>query len=71
MRTAGFPCRLLGCERTFQVVDKKSMDALKAASVLRSEHEVAAHSYHHVRLADERSYMSFQRAKPKPPPPKS
>jgi len=65
MRTGGFPCRLLGCDRTFQVVDQKSMDALTAASAARSEHEVAAHSYQHVRLADERSYMSFQRAKAK------
>jgi len=58
---------LLGCGRSFQVIDQKSMDALKAASTLRSEHEVAAHSYHHVRLPDEPSYTSFQRAKPKLP----
>ena len=66
MRTGGFPCRLLGCDRSFQVVDQKSMDSLRAASSARSDHEVTVHSYHHVRLADEPSYMSYQRAKPKP-----
>lgn len=66
MRTAGFPCRSLGCERAFQVIDQRSMGSLRAASSARSDHEVAMHSYHHVQLADERSYMSFQRAKPKP-----
>lgn len=66
MRTAGFPCRSLGCERAFQVTDQRSMESLKAASSARSDHEVVEHRYHHVRLADEPSYMSFQRAKPKP-----
>ncbi len=66
MRTAGFPCRLLGCDRAFQVVDQRSMDALKAASAARSDHEVAEHGYHHVRPADEPTYMSFQRSKAKP-----
>lgn len=66
MRTAGFPCRLLGCERAFQVVDQGSMESLKAASAARSEHEVSEHDYHHVRPADEPTYMSFQRGKAKP-----
>lgn len=66
MRTGGFPCRLLGCERAFQVVDQRSMEALKAASSARSDHEISAHGYHHVRLPDEPSYMSYQRAKQKP-----
>jgi len=70
MRTAGFPCRLLGCERAFQVIDQRSMDALKAASSARSDHEVNAHGYHHLRLPDEPSYTSYQRAKQKPAPPK-
>lgn len=65
MRTGGFPCRLLGCDRTFQVVDQKSMGSLKAASSARSDHEISVHSYHHVRLADEPSYRSYQRAKQK------
>jgi hypothetical protein len=42
------------------------MDSLKAASAARSDHEVADHSYHHVRLADERTFMPHQRMKPKP-----
>jgi hypothetical protein len=67
MRTAGFPCRLLGCARAFQVVDQKSMVALNAASALRSEHEVSAHDYHHVRIANEPSYSPYQRPRPKPP----
>lgn len=66
MRTGGFPCRLLGCDRSFQVFDQRSMESLGAASSARSQHEVSAHGYHHVRLADERSYMSFQRPKQKP-----
>lgn len=66
MRTAGFPCRLLGCDRAFQVVDQKSMDALKAASAARSDHEVSAHGYHHVSIANEPSYKAFQRTTQKP-----
>lgn len=66
MRTGGFPCRLVGCDRAFQVVDQRSMVSLKAASGARTDHEIGAHDYHHVRLADEPSYMSYQRAKQKP-----
>ena len=66
MRTAGFPCRLLGCDRAFQVVDQRSMTALAAASAARTEHEVSVHDYHHVRIADELSYKAFQRTKQKP-----
>lgn len=68
MRTAGFPCRLLGCVRAFQVVDQSSMESLKAASAARTEHEVSEHDYHHVRPADEPTYMSFQRSKAKSTP---
>ena len=70
MRTAGFPCRLLGCAQAFQVVDQKSMDALKAASAARSAHEVSAHDYHHVRIPDEPSYSAYQRTTQKPAVPK-
>jgi hypothetical protein len=66
MRTAGFPCRLLGCARAFQVVDQKSMLALTAASALRSEHEVSAHDYHHVRNPDEPRYSAYQRTTQRP-----
>ena len=68
MRTGGFPCRLVGCDRSFQVLDQKSMDALARASSARTDHELADHDYHHVRLADERAYMPHQRTKPKPAP---
>ncbi len=54
MRTGGFPCRLVGCLLTFQVVDQKSMESLRAASAERTEHEIAAHDYHHVILAETR-----------------
>lgn len=54
MRTGGFPCRLVGCLRTFQVADQKSMESLRAASAERTAHELAAHDYHHVQLADPR-----------------
>ena len=53
MRTGGFPCRLIGCDRSFQVIDQKSMISLAAASTARTTHEVADHDYHHIRLADE------------------
>lgn len=66
MRTGGFPCRCMGCLRSFQVRDQTSMAALQAASAARTEHEVADHGYHHVRLADERAYTPYQRSKPKP-----
>ena len=65
MRTGGFPCRLASCGRSFQVRDQKSMDALKAASTARSDHEVADHSYHHVSLPDERTYMPHQQVRRK------
>ncbi|MEK7863121.1 MAG: hypothetical protein AAB295_07655 [Chloroflexota bacterium] len=64
MRSGGFPCRLAGCERAFQVHDQNSLDALKAASEQRTAHEVADHGYHHVRIEDERAYMPYSRAKP-------
>lgn len=66
MRKAGFPCRVPGCERAFQVMDQKSLDALKAASAACAEHEVSVHGYNHVRLGDEPSYNTYQRAKAKP-----
>jgi len=66
MRSAGFPCRLAGCDRAFPVADQTSMDALKAASAARTEHEVQDHHYHHVRLEDERPAVPYFRSKPKP-----
>ncbi len=66
MRTGGFPCRLVGCVRVFQVLDQKSMIALAEASTARTDHEIAAHDYHHVRLADEHAYMPHPRSRPKP-----
>lgn len=65
MRTGGFPCRLVGCDRTFQVIDQKSMDSLKTASAARSVHEVADHSYHHVSLPDQKAYMPHQQVRRK------
>jgi len=65
MRSAGFPCRLAGCDRAFQVTDQTSMDALKAASAARTAHEVADHQYHHVRLEDERPAAPYFRGKAK------
>ncbi len=65
MRTGGFPCRLVGCLRSFQVLDQKSMVALHAASALRTHHEVVDHDYHHVRLADDNVFTPYQRQKPK------
>ena len=53
MRTAGFPCRAGECDRSFQVADQNSMDALKEASRLRSDHEVSEHGYRHVMIASE------------------
>jgi hypothetical protein len=56
VRTGGFPCRGAGCERSFQVVDQRSMDSLRLASAERTAHELEAHAYRHVPLADEPSY---------------
>jgi hypothetical protein len=69
MRSGGFPCRLGGCDRAFQVMDQNSLDALKAASAARTEHEIADHGYHHVRMDEERAFMPYVRIKqPKPEP---
>ena len=63
MRTGGFPCRQPGCDRAFSVTDQNSMDALSKASAMRTEHEIDAHGYHHVRLAEERPFLPNQRIK--------
>ena len=42
------------------------MESLKAASNARNEHEVAIHSYNHVKLADESGYMPRQGVRRKP-----
>lgn len=56
MRSGGFPCRA-GCDRAFAVADQSSLEALRAASTARTEHEIAAHGYHHVPLAEERPHL--------------
>lgn len=65
MRTGGFPCRLVGCLRTFQVTDQKSMESLRAASAERTAHEIAVHDYHHVVLVDVRPLGPGSRIRPK------
>ena len=64
MRSGGFPCRLDGCARAFQVVDQNSLDALRAASEARTAHEIADHGYHHIRMEDERRPSPYVRIKP-------
>lgn len=49
MRSGGFPCRYGGCDVRFAVLEEGSMPALLAASEKRTEHELAAHGYTHVR----------------------
>jgi len=66
MRTGGLPCRTVGCDQSFQVLDQGSMESLKAAGAARNEHEVAIHSYNHVKLADESGYMPRQGVRRKP-----
>lgn len=63
MRSGGFPCRLAGCDRAFQVADQTSMDSLRAASSERTAHEIADHGYHHVKMEEERPYLPHQRIK--------
>jgi hypothetical protein len=63
MRSGGFPCRLVGCDRSFAVTDQNSLDALKAASDERTAHEIADHGYHHVRMDEERAYLASPRVK--------
>jgi len=67
MRTGGFPCRTAGCERSFQVVDQRSMDALRLASEERTAHEIAVHNYQHIRLADEPSFRPGASTAKRPP----
>lgn len=52
MKSGGFPCRFAGCDVRFQVADQSSMQSLLAASEQRTEHEVTAHDYHHVKIED-------------------
>jgi hypothetical protein len=52
VRSGGFPCRFVGCRECFVVSIQGSMPALTAASLLRTQHEVAAHNYQHVRLEE-------------------
>jgi hypothetical protein len=59
VRTAGFPCRVAGCERSFRVADQRSMDALMKASATRTAHEIADHAYHHVQLTEEPSRSPY------------
>lgn len=68
MRTGGFPCRLEGCLQAFPVVDQRSMDALRAASEARTAHELTAHQYQHIRLADEPSFRPGSRSTTQRPP---
>ena len=67
MRTGGFPCRLVGCLRSFPVLDQRSMEALRAASAERTAHEISVHDYRHVLLADEPSFRPGARVTPRPP----
>jgi len=46
------------------VSDQNSLDALKAASTARTDHEIAEHGYHHIRMEEERAYMPHARIKP-------
>jgi hypothetical protein len=68
MRTGGFPCRFPGCEVRFAVPESDSMPALLAASGRRTEHEISAHNYRHVRIPDEPRPRSTFNARPKGAP---
>lgn len=46
-KSGGFPCRYGNCDVRFFVSAPDSMKALLAASQERTEHEIAAHGYHH------------------------
>jgi len=52
VRSGGFPCRFVGCRECFVVTTQGSMPALTAASLLRTQHEVAVHNYQHVKLEE-------------------
>jgi hypothetical protein len=40
------------------------MDALMKASAARTEHEIAEHAYHHVRLTEEPRRSPYMQSKP-------
>ena len=46
-KSGGFPCRYGNCDERFFVAQADSMKALLAASQARTDHEIAAHDYHH------------------------
>jgi hypothetical protein len=66
MRTAGFPCRSVGCDQVFPVLDQNSMDALRIASAARTTHELGTHDYHHVQLSTEAWPRPYQRTNKTP-----
>lgn len=68
MRSGGLPCRFAGCDVVFTVSDQSSLSAVLAAGALRSEHEIAAHDYHHRRMDEmQKPYSVYapKRAVPK------
>lgn len=69
LKVGGFPCRFPGCDIRYPVSDQGSLPALLAVSALRSEHEVSAHGYHHVRAEEpQRKQLPFLGSSPKTPP---
>ncbi len=65
MRSAGFPCRFTGCEHVIQVFNQRSMEALHAASALRTTHEIERHEYHHQSAPEVRPLPPYLRRTPK------
>ena len=66
VKSGGFPCRFGGCDEVFTVPQRDSMPALLAASGHRTNHEVAAHDYHHpVYVEEKRRSWAMQATKPK------
>ena len=46
-KAGGFPCRYGNCDERFFVAKQDSMKDLLEASKSRTDHEIAAHDYHH------------------------
>ena len=67
MRTAGLPCRAGSCDRSFQVRDQNSMQALADAGTARTDHEIAVHGYHHIVTTHEVSRGWVPRVRPPKP----
>ncbi len=66
MKSSGLPCRATpDCEFVFAVAHQDSMTALREAAARRDAHELEAHGYRHVAIANTQA-TPFSQSAPSP-----